>query len=268
MKSPFPGMDPFIESQLNWADFHSKLIAQIDQELAVRLPPDYRSKVQERSYLVLAGVDGKDEAPAVPDVTVLGPAPTRGRKARGARGAEEAEAVTILPFIEEAHRELYIEVHQAKDEPSLVAAIEVLSPTNKAKGSEGWTQYLRKRNAMMLASAHFVEVDLLRGGSRMPMAGSWPDSPYYVLLCRKPSAPSCRVWKASYRAPLPDLRVPLARRDPDIVLPLQALVDRVFQLGRYGFDLDYTRPAVPRLPTEDMEWLVAQMRKKPSSVKS
>lgn len=263
MKSPFPGMDPFIEAQENWADFHNKFIGDLERALSDRLPPEYVLRLQERSYIVLAGIDEKEEAPALPDVAVLGPKPARTKRPRARQAEADDGAVTLVPFIEEAHRELFIEVVEAREEPRLVAAIELLSPSNKRKGSEGRDQYLRKRNAMMLGSAHFVEIDLLRGGVRMPMADAWPDSPYYVLLCRKPSAPSCRVWRASYRAPLPDLRVPLARRDPDVVLPLQPIVDEVFRRSRYA--LNYSRAIEPPLPAEDVGWLSAQLRKKPSS---
>ncbi len=38
MKSPFPGMDPFIEECGLWADFHTKLIGEIERTLAVTLP--------------------------------------------------------------------------------------------------------------------------------------------------------------------------------------------------------------------------------------
>jgi hypothetical protein len=38
-----------------------------------------------------------------------------------------------------------------------------------------------------------MEIDLLRGGQRMPMLDSWPDSPYTLLIGRAGS-PLCRVW--------------------------------------------------------------------------
>ncbi len=41
MKSPFPGMDPYIEACGLWADFHDDLIAEIKRSLAARLPERY-----------------------------------------------------------------------------------------------------------------------------------------------------------------------------------------------------------------------------------
>lgn len=38
MAGPFPGMDPCLEFQSPWPDFHNGLIAEIRNELGERLP--------------------------------------------------------------------------------------------------------------------------------------------------------------------------------------------------------------------------------------
>jgi hypothetical protein len=50
MKSPFPGMDPFIEAYGLWGDFHHGLICQISNDLNDRLPDHYVSRIRERVY--------------------------------------------------------------------------------------------------------------------------------------------------------------------------------------------------------------------------
>ncbi len=77
MKSPFPGMDPYIEAQESWPDFHHKLIGDLDRAISADLPDGYRCRIDERSYVVLAGVDGKEDPAMMPDVGILGP---RGRE--------------------------------------------------------------------------------------------------------------------------------------------------------------------------------------------
>ena len=52
MKSPFPGMDPFIEGCGLWSDFDTKLIGEIERMLAVTLPERYFIQTGERFYLV------------------------------------------------------------------------------------------------------------------------------------------------------------------------------------------------------------------------
>ena len=253
MRSPFPGMDPYIEASGLWSGFHQRLIGALDDALAENLPVGYVSELQQRCYVVLTESDGESRRVHIPDVNVTGPRPVS-KKARRPKAAFDDGSVAIMPCVEEEHREAFIEVQDAAD-GHVVACIEVLSPTNKAKGGKGWEEYTRKRRDCLRSDAHFLEIDLLLGGMRMPMAEEWPDSPYYVLLSRQPVAPPCRVWPASYRTPLPSLRVPLARGEPDVVVPLQPLVDAICRKHGYPARLDYSRPLGLPSPAADADWL-------------
>jgi hypothetical protein len=270
MKSPFPGMDPYIEARGLWEDFHDDLIAELKRVLASALPERYYAQMGQRSYIVLAGVDEKESHLFKPDVGLLTPpgsAPAKPPTVGGTAIAEEAttEEVTARAFIDERYRENFIEIYEENEgQPRLVTCIEVLSPSNKRHNTEGWDLYLRKRNALLLGSAHFVEIDLLRGGTRPPMLDPLPDCPYYVLLCRRERAPYCRVRKAHFDRPLPDLTIPLEDGDPDVVLPLQPLVDAVYERSRYGRRLDYTKPLTPPLTPEQVAWLTGRLRAEPA----
>src|SRR3954451_9482092 len=59
MSSPFPGMDPYIESCGLWGDFHQRLITGIADQLAEATPERYLVRTQERSYLVLVESEGR-----------------------------------------------------------------------------------------------------------------------------------------------------------------------------------------------------------------
>src|SRR5262245_37835280 len=50
MPSPFPGMDPYLESP-SWMTVHSQLIAEIARQLAPKLRPRYLALTTER-YIV------------------------------------------------------------------------------------------------------------------------------------------------------------------------------------------------------------------------
>ena len=154
----------------------------------------------------------------------------------------------------------HIEVYQTDPERRLVTGIELLSPSNKRRGTKGWRLYHRKRQVFLRGLAHFVELDLLRRGRRMPMAGRWPDSPYYLLVRRKQEAPRCTVWPAHFRRSLPPLSIPLAAPDPDITLVLQPLVDAVDARSHYDRDVDYRRPLHPPLCPSDTTWLKERLR--------
>jgi Protein of unknown function (DUF4058) len=265
MKSPFPGMDPYIEANGLWEDFHDDLIGELKRALAGVLPERYYVQTGERSYIVLAGVDNKEDHLLKPDVGVLAP-PGRETKRRAASGTAVAEQttadeVTARAFIDERYRENFIEIYEEDGgQLRLVTCLEILSPSNKRSNTKGRKLYLRKRNALLLGSAHFVEIDLLRGGARMPMLDPLPESPYYVLLCRQERAPYCRVRKAYFDRALPDLTIPLGDNDPDVVLPLQPLVDAVYERSRYARRLDYNKPLTPPLIAEQIAWLQGRLR--------
>jgi hypothetical protein len=106
--------------------------------------------------------------------------------------------------------EVFLEIRLAEPEKRLVTGIEVLSPSNKRPKTKGWRLYNRKRQAFLAGKAHFVEIDLLRRGRRMPMANSCPESPYYHLVSREQDAPYCKVWPAHFMHPLPTIPIPLA----------------------------------------------------------
>ncbi len=267
MKSPFPGMDPFIEASGLWEGFHGRLIHKIDEALARILPPGYTSDVGARSYVVLMETEGKTEHLAKPDVAVT--EPTRGKKSRKKKGGvavaepeEYAGSVAMEAFVAEKFRETFVEIYLQDEERTLITSIEVLSPSNKRFGTEGWKEYERKRQAMLFGQANFLELDLLRGGKKMPMRTPWPDTPYTLLVSWQMKAPYCRVWPAHFNAPLPSIPVPLLYPEPDLRLDLQPLLDEIFALGRYSELLHYEGPLQPALPDTDAAWVREQLRQR------
>ena len=90
MKSPFPGMDPYIEGRGLWADFHDDLLVKIKDALAPTLPERYFIQLGERSYVVLAGTDEKEERAFYPDLGVEAAQGGRAPKAGGRTAVAEA----------------------------------------------------------------------------------------------------------------------------------------------------------------------------------
>ncbi len=263
MRSPFPGMDPYIEAFGLWEDFHSKWIGEMERSLSSQVPDRYAVRTGERAYVAIgAGPDG-DPHELLPDVAL-----TASRLPDGAGSTfaltsasevdPEAAPVLMEAVVEAEYRELFLEIHQVEPKRRLVTAIEVLSPSNKRPGTKGWRLYHRKRQDCLGGSVNFVELDLLRRGRRMPMASRWPESPYYLLVSRRRQT-RCTVWPAQFRRPLPGLCVPLAAPDPDITLALQPLVDAVYARSRYDRDIDYRQPLRPPLSPSDTSWLEEQL---------
>src|SRR4051794_32375404 len=113
MKSPFPGMDPYIEACGLWEGFHNRLIHKIDETLAQILPQGYSIDTAVRTYVVLVEEEGKKERLAKSDVTIIEPADTkRSRKKSGtmavAESAEDDESVPMQAFIAREFEETFV----------------------------------------------------------------------------------------------------------------------------------------------------------------
>jgi Protein of unknown function (DUF4058) len=105
-----------------------------------------------------------------------------------------------------------------------------------------------------------VEIDLLRRGRRMPMVSAWPDSPYYLLVCRKKQAPRCSVWSAFFTEPLSPIPIPLLSPDADLSLDLQPMVGAIYARSGYERDIDYRQPLNPPLSLAEAAWLDERLR--------
>jgi hypothetical protein len=257
MKSPFPGMDPYIEACGLWEGFHNRLIHKIDETLAHILPQGYTIDTATRSYVVLMEAEGKKEHLAKSDVTITDATTAlKSRKKKGTVTAatdplENGESVPMQAFIAEEFEETFVEIYAELEERVLVTCIEVLSPSNKRSGTEGWLQYKRKRQALLRGQANFIELDLLRDGDKQPMLTPWPDSPFTLLVSWAERAPYCRVWLGHFLHRLPVIPVPLLSPEPDLSLDLQPLIDGIYELGRYHERIDYARPLSPPLTDAD-----------------
>src|ERR1700722_9437045 len=70
MPSPFPGIDPYLESQGHWLDFHARFVPMLSDALNEQLPEGYVARIDERMTLV--ELPHEDEARLIrPDVAVV-----------------------------------------------------------------------------------------------------------------------------------------------------------------------------------------------------
>src|SRR5689334_23201705 len=117
-KSPFPGMDPFIESAGYWGDFHHGLVTDIQRALARIAPDRYYLRAGERSYIVCVEDEGKGSHPFVPDVSITTPRKSKkgGKKGETAAVAEAPDSLVMRAFVAEEHREAFVEIYEAEPE--------------------------------------------------------------------------------------------------------------------------------------------------------
>ncbi len=264
MKSPFPGMDPYIEHCRLWKDFHAHLIEKIYDVVSVALPRKYLARVGERSYISLVEEQEKKGRHLKPDVSVTGPRERKRNRQSETQtatgGAAEQDSVALRAFIEEDFEERFIDIYEREPERRWSRASRSFHHRTRSRGSPGRKKYLRTRQALLLGRANLVEIDLLRGGARMPMLDPLPDSPYYLLVAREKTAPVCRVWRGFVDRPLPPISIPLCPPDHDIPLELQPFVEAIYERSRYGDDIDYAQPVVPPLTPEQTAWLQQQFQ--------
>jgi hypothetical protein len=135
----------------------------------------------------------------------------------------------------------------------VVTVIELLSPWNKAAG-DGRTEYLVKRTNVFASRAHLVELDLLRGGERLPTIEPLKPADYFAFVLRREMLPKGAVYAWSLREPLPTVPIPLAAGDADVPLNLQIAFTTTYDRAGYDYSLDYRRPPDPPLTQVDAEW--------------
>ena len=259
MPSPFPGMDPFIEGQ-KWKGFHTRFIAAIGDALMPHVRPRYVVDVEEDIYL--AKEDGTPVRILVPDVSVV----------RGAGWMEDNDGsvavaleptVFTLPMTEPI--ELPYLVIRRSDNEETVAIIELLSPTNKSS-RDGRAEYLAKRNSLLRSRAHLIEIDLLRGGERLPTVEPLSPGDYFAFVSRAERRPKAEVYAWPLNRSLPTIPIPLTDGDPDVSLDLQTVFTTTYDRAGYDYALHYERPVEPPLDEAKLKWIRDSLERPPTPV--
>lgn len=258
MPSPFPGMDPYIESQRNWSDFHVDLATELRAHLNTQILPTYYATAVTHVASDVIEIAQSKPCSVYPDVGVWqtsGGARTSGTTAVMAPVIDRPQSQSMVK-LEVALRLANVEVREAGTD-SLVTAIEILSPVNKRTGPER-QKYLRKRRELLRSEVHVMEIDLLRGGQRTPLEITPPSAPYYVTLANADQRPYVDVWSIQLETRLPVLPIPLYTPDPDAPLDLGAVVRSVYERGGYVARIDYRQPPPPpALTDEQAAWVEA-----------
>jgi hypothetical protein len=247
-------MDPYIEGQ-GWWGFCTQYIAQLQRALQPLVRPRYVVFIEEHVYLVAAA--GDEAGRARPDAVIAERPPAAAPAGLGLGGGVallEAPVTLRLPQLE-FERQVYLEIRR-RDTGRVVCVLELLSPINKARGF-GQQEYLTKRAAWLQSPAHLIELDLLRGGVRLPMEAPLPLAAFYVLISHADRRPDCGVWPIGLRDRLPTIPVPLSDPASSVRLDLQAALDVVYDDAGYADMLDYQHGTEPPLPPEEADWAAA-----------
>lgn len=258
MPSPFPGMDPYLEDPELWPDVHQKLISEMQTALNRALRPRYVARIELRLYISDQDDPGRDFR--VPDVRIEKP-----QRRKGAQKVQRPEAVAIaepltIPFLtDEEIEEARLEIRQ-RESNTLVAVIEVLSPSNKIRGSAGRRSFLDKRREILVSDVHWIEIDLLRAGTPTLARLARADCDYRIVVARCQECTYGKFWPVSVRQALPVIGVPLRGKDADVLLDLGAVLRTAYDNAAYDVSIDYRRDPVPPLSREDAAWAAKLLR--------
>ena len=161
----------------------------------------------------------------------------------------EAPAIGRVPLSGDVERHAFLEIRD-RGNRQLVTVLELLSPSNKRPGPDR-ELYLAKRQQLLTSSVHLVELDLLRGGPRLPME-NLPPCDYCVMVSRYEDRPNVGLWPLGLRDKLPTIPIPLLAQER-AVLDLQSALHQVYDAAGYE-DYIYASEHHPPLQGADMEW--------------
>jgi hypothetical protein len=251
MKSPFPGMDPYLESR--WGDVHSRMAVLASNQLRPQLPADLRARVHEE--LVVEGPDDGRVRRISPDVGVL-ERPWEPSSSVTPSGAAVADRL-IVTWDQDPQLQRSVRIIDTRAGNRLVTVIEFLSRSNKGDPA-GRDTYRRKQRDIVGAGANLVEIDLVRAGPYVLWAPESvvPDDyrrPYRICVTRGGLPAQAELYRLSLRTALPIVLIPLRASDPEAHLDLQQLINQVYADGAYD-DIDYSEELVPPLTGDDAAW--------------
>jgi hypothetical protein len=244
MKSPFPGMDPYIEGCC-WGDFHAEFISSWRSAIMDQLPDGFDAEIGQYVSVITPGERSRRDGLVVQSNGASVPRP-------GAGGVAVLEPVELaFEYLERLHWP-FIEVKRLEDE-TVIAVLELLSPANKS--GEDRIEYLRKRESVFRSNAHLIELDLLLGGMRLPMHDDLPPGDFYAFVSRTDRRRVCDVYAWRLQRRLPVIPVPLIPPYPDVQIDLSDVFAATFERGRYQRRLRYEKPPVAPIRRELADWV-------------
>ncbi len=244
MPTPFPGMDPYLEHPDLWRDVHHRLIAALADDLAPRLRPHYRVKVEVRVY---AAMPDKLDFIGVPDAGII----QVNEPAVAYRTPTRPRSVELL--VPDVIEEGYLEIQEVVS-GEVITVIEILSPANKRPG-EGRRFYETKRGLVLASATHLVEIDLLRAHQPMPASGNGSSTHYRILVSRSPHRPKADLYAFDVQEPIPAVPLPLQPGEEEPTVELNRILHDLYDRAGYDLSIDYRREPTPPFDGENATWV-------------
>jgi hypothetical protein len=153
-----------IESARLWNYFHKDWLLQMRQAIRDQLPVDYRVFLESEAVLISPDAPERPVAAVLPDISIA--------RQSGAQATGPATTASCSTAVIEAEESCELETHYSliirrSPDNFIVAALELLSPSNKGVGNR-WDRekHLLKRAEYLDAGISVLELDALRDGER------------------------------------------------------------------------------------------------------
>ena len=263
-KSPFPGMDPYLEQNPQWPRFHGWFIRKLAEQSfpAARdagLWIDVERSVYQREPTGQLVLVGEPDVLSGPELSVSSWAESSNGGAAVALAEPQAVHEVVLdPELAETYKQDYLVVREATKFRRVLAVVELLSFANKV-GSYAPT-YREKRMRFLTSYTHFMEIDLLREGEN-PSRALFPElapTPYFILVARKHGMGRHEEgFPLRLQDILPVIGLPLGPGRPDLPLDLAAAFASAYDLSVHLGTINYGEDPVPGPPLgeADAEWV-------------
>ena len=200
MRSPFPGMDPYLEQ--HWPDIHARLMGEVRDCIQVQLPEELVGRI------CITGEVYRDEELEIRGRTTQF---SKSDYLSSRQSDREISAAIIdepimLRHLGDPTRLRNVIISDAAGN-RMVTAIEVLSPWNKSTG-KAVAAYLEKREKYIDSETNLVEIDLIRTGDWTDMIGPYhvpahARKTYRVTVTHAPATRQCGIslslWSSSPR---------------------------------------------------------------------
>src|SRR6185437_12958037 len=152
MPSPFPGMDPYIESWI-WGDFHLNFISALRAQLNSKLPRRYIANTE--LFIWREDPIDKDQ------MSIVGPDAFLAERSFAPQKSAASAVATLTPPIttvlsRKETKQRYLRIVDS-EERRIVTVIEVLSPANKTTTGTG-EAYRMKREEYIGGGLNLVEI--------------------------------------------------------------------------------------------------------------
>ena len=272
-KSPFPGMDPFLEINPSWEVFHGWFIRELARQNIGRARElgcevDVERSVYGREPTGELVLVGEPDLLARYDPAFGRPEPLPSHGAGVLAEPRAVHEIVLDPDKMATYKQEYLVVRDIGPWARVLAVVELLSFANK-RGSYV-PKYREKRSRFLSSMVHFMELDLLRAGEN-PSRDLFPElprTPYFVFVARKTGVGRNEEgYPLRLQNPLPVLGLPLGPGRPDLPLDLAAAFRSAYDLSyRPSWLRAYRDQQVPDPPLDEQDraWITQILKPWPA----